>query len=409
MKFCWYIPFLYLFFYFLNRYVGVLKWGKNLAIDQDEVLKFDFSRVKIIYHIVTRGTNVRTATLNAVNTKEINDLVKKRYGLNYDYEVWLVTEEDSYDKFRDVNGGKIRVIAIPKNFETEKGTKYKGRALEYSRRLMLLEGLINDNVFIYYQDEESYIGEDTVFGILEFICRAMIDGSICVGRGIILYPRNFEKKGLNYWEFYRSAIDLDRLLFTNKITFHGSHFIVKSKILRDITFDSGETLVEDFIFYNKVSIACGERGVVFIKGFCYECSPKSVHDLLKQRSRWFIGIAKSLANDSISWRRKLITLYYLICWLSSLPSLVATFLNLVVVTPPPIDHFMSSMVSSFVLYNLFNMYLVGYRLNRKYIRRSHATHIKAFVGLLAEAASPYVAIFRYISGRTKGFEVIKKD
>ncbi|MCX8186908.1 MAG: glycosyltransferase family 2 protein [Sulfolobales archaeon] len=386
-----------------------MRWSENLTIDRGKVLKFDFSRVKIIYHIVTRGTNFRTATLNAIKTKEVNDLVKERYGLNYDYEVWIVTEEDSHDKFKDINGGKIWVVAVPKNFKTERDTKYKGRALEYSRRLMLLEGLINENVFIYYQDEESYIGEDTVFGILEFVGRAMTYKSVCVGRGIILYSRNFEKKGLNYWEFYRSAIDLDRLLFTNKFTFHGSHFVVNSRILKDITFDSGETLVEDFIFYNKVSRVCGERGVSLIKGFCYECSPKSVRDLLKQRGRWFIGITRSLANDSLSWRRKLITLYYLVCWLSSLPSLVVTLLNIVVTTRPPIDHFASTAVSSFVLYNLFDIYLVGYRLNRRYVKKSYATHIKALVGLFAEAVSPYIAILKYINGRVKGFEVIKKD
>jgi len=51
-------------------------------------------------------------------------------------------------------------------------------------------GLANKNVWIYFQDEETNVGEDTILGIIEFIIDS--NDKYLVGNGIILYPLDFE-------------------------------------------------------------------------------------------------------------------------------------------------------------------------------------------------------------------------
>ncbi|MCS7123185.1 MAG: glycosyltransferase family 2 protein [Candidatus Aenigmarchaeota archaeon] len=402
LKFSWYVSLPYLSLYFINRFIGIKKRGKDLLIKKEDILQNDYSKNKIIFHIVTRGTNYEVATKNTFKTKEMNEYVKQLYNLNYDYEVWLVTEEDCKEKFENIKDEKIRVIIVPKDFETENGAKYKGRALEYSRRLMLKENILNENNFIYYQDEESFIGEDTVFGILDFIRKN--DGY--VGRGIITYPRNFRKSSLDYWEFYRSSQDLDRLIITNKICFHGSHFIINSNILRKVSFDYKETLVEDLKFKDKIAKVYGEKNIKLIKGFCYESPPLSAIDLLKQRGRWFIGVMKSM-KDVEKIHEKVVRTYYLISWLSSLPSLIAVVLSAIAPTDTPFFP-ISGILSGFIIYNLIDIYRSGYKLNETYVNSSKLSLLKGLKGLFLESIAPWIAIYRNIKKEIKGFEVIRK-
>ncbi|MEM5811195.1 MAG: glycosyltransferase family 2 protein [Candidatus Aenigmatarchaeota archaeon] len=405
LKFSWYISLPYLSFYFANKFIGVKKNGKKLLISKEEIIQNDYSQNKIIFHIVTKGTNYEVATKNALKTKEMNEYVKEKYGLNYDYEVRIVTEEEYKENFKDINDEKIRLVVVPKDFKTERGSKYKGRALEYSRRIMLENNLLNENNFIYYQDEESFIGEDTIFGILDFIKSK----ETYVGRGIILYPRNFKKRGLDYWEFYRSGGDLDKLIISNRLNFHGSHFVVNSKVLKEINFDNEESLVEDFVFYNNVVKNYGENNVKLIKGFCYESPPLSVKDFLKQRGRWFTGILKEVVhNHNIPRKRKILTSYYLTAWLSALPSLVAVSLSTIAPTSSLFHYTLSSILSAYIIFNIFDIYKTGYQLNRNYIQNSLLTHLRVIKGLLMESLAPWVALYRYLKGKVKDFDVIRK-
>ncbi|MEM1782227.1 MAG: hypothetical protein QW441_06710 [Nitrososphaerota archaeon] len=64
-----------------------------------------------------------------------------------------------------------KIIVVPRGFSTARDTKFKARALTYTLNVMDKEGLINENVWIYHQDDETKVGEDTMIGIMDYICQ----------------------------------------------------------------------------------------------------------------------------------------------------------------------------------------------------------------------------------------------
>jgi cellulose synthase/poly-beta-1,6-N-acetylglucosamine synthase-like glycosyltransferase len=187
-----------------------------------------------------------------------------------------------------------QVILTPKSFKCERA-KHKARGLEYFRRTMKLQ----DNDFVYHMDEESVIGEYELESALDFIQNTTHD----LGQGLILYNYHqfWEGAGLtgvflNICDSIRLGDDLGRFhvqyshWHASHFGCHGSNLLVSGKLTNQITWDN-DSLTEDFFFAIRacnLGYTCGH-----IRGFCREQSPDNVHDLMKQRRRWFLGIARS--------------------------------------------------------------------------------------------------------------------
>jgi hypothetical protein len=52
------------------------------------------------------------------------------------------------------------------------------------------EGLVGSSTWIYHQDDETMVGEDTILGVMDYVSAARPDNLYAVG--IILYPNSWK-------------------------------------------------------------------------------------------------------------------------------------------------------------------------------------------------------------------------
>ena len=392
---------------------------KDLLIDPEEIRsrKDELEGKKVIYQLVTRGHNVKSLEESLNSVIYWNQQLKEKSGLDLPHEAWILTEEDAflehkktYDRLKR-EGAKVFVV--PPGYSTEKQSKFKSRALHYAVEKRRELGLDNDNVWIYHQDEETMVGEDTVLGISDFILNSKDSGNLN-GCGLILYPLNFRNKPTNAQEIVRTADDY-RLLLPIKYSgsasfgYHGSHFLTRADVEDGIGWDFGDTLAEDYLFHLKL---LERRGNVFgvMKGFGYEKAALSIRDQLKQRRRWILGARELLKQDDISLKHKLSSLYGVISWHFALPGIVAVGASLV----HPTDNILpfTTALTGAVWYSMYKLYREGYDLHREYIKNISNEKVgklrlaaNCIAGSLIETVAPWYTLIT----KPKGFEVIKKD
>ena len=86
---------------------------------------------------------------------------------------------------------------------------------------------------------------------------------------------------------------------------HGSFVLTPARIEKEITWDMGPqgSILEDSYF----ALVAGERGIQFdwVEGFIKEQSPHTLPDLIRQRRRWFCGLASLSSNPIIRLRNRI--------------------------------------------------------------------------------------------------------
>ena len=203
---------------------------------------------------------------------------------------------------------------------------FKARALHYASEVRIDRGIDTPDDWIYHQDTETMIGEDTVLGCLDFVTDTG-DGRL-IGAGIILYPQDWKYRFNSVEETTRSVGDLGamgqmKMWGAVPFGYHGSHLIVRADVENEIGWDYGRVRSEDLLFSLKLRERFG--GVTrSLKGFAYEKPPFTVGDHLKQRRRWILGSMEVLARKDVKTKYKLPLIYSLGSWLSAIPSIIAT-------------------------------------------------------------------------------------
>src|SRR5262249_38558796 len=231
--------------------------------------------------------------------------------VGYRAEVWATIEEYGYrpnrDRFDALANEGVHILVVPLGYVPPHGTTRKGRALQYAveQRRRVKRAL--DQVWVYHQDDETAVGEDTVLGIDEFV---RIHGhERALGLGIILYPQDADFRPSQIQEFGRTKDDL-RTVYTitsprNKMSgFHGSHYLARADVEDSTGWDVGPNMLsEDLIFENAVR---RQHGHIFhiLKGFAYEKAAFSIRDQLRQRRRWVQGFARAIRREQFSWGRR---------------------------------------------------------------------------------------------------------
>lgn len=361
-------------------------------------------RGKVIFQVTTKGQNV-----DAVVRGVYSVLIWAGKYL-YDFEVWVVTDEGANLDF--LASRRVRVIYTPKTYSTPNGTKYKARALNYACELRKTLGLNRSDVWVYFMDEESVVGEDTIVSIVDFVTSNKGE----IGRGLILYP-NFWGRSLlvSLADSIRPAQDLFFSTVETKLGkvlwMHGSHLLVRADVEAKICWDFGVTWGED----SQFGVKAVERGfrVSWLRGVLYEQSPFSLRDYFKQRRRWFFYTFSSLRGDLPLWTR----LYYWISvvgWLAGFPSFLISLLNLLIPSANPFPYF--GFVSVAILYNVIFWYLVGLKLNLDPLNLgSRKTVNLMLLGLVLlplyavlESLTAWYALLTWRKRHRVGFEVVKK-
>ncbi len=367
---------------------------------------------RVVFQITTRGFNVDAVV------RSLSSVLAWASRYLRDFEVWVVTEEDSplihtpwLTQTQEWGvPGRVRVIAVPRHYKTLNGSMFKARALNYSAELRRRLGLDKPDVWVYFMDEESVVGEDTVLGIVDFIenMRGLI------GQGLIVYS--------NYWgrnliasiaDSIRAFADVSTYAFQIRHGFvpwmHGSHVLVRADIEAKVGWDFGMTWGEDSLFGLRAQ-SLGVR-ISWLRGRLYEQSPFSIRDLMKQRRRWMFHTLDTLVRKDVPLRARLYYAYSLITWLNGLVSFLAMVLSPLAGSAFPISNYLLFLTVP-VGASWVSSYVVGLALNTQGKVGKMKMLAYLLVGLticsLLEGVSAWYALLSWGRRRAIGFEVIRK-
>ncbi len=412
MKMSWLIPIPYFIVQTIGFHRGLTA---GFAVDAESIKEraAELVGIRIIYTITTKGENLATLRDTVESTLYWTREVKRRYGLGFASEVWVVTEEGNWVENRLFYAGLeekgVVVVATPARYATPNGSVFKTRALQYAADLRRDRGLDGERDWVYHQDTETMIGEDTVLGNLAFALNA--GPGVMAGSGIILYPQGRVDGYTNLQETTRSVADLcaagqASLWGWVPFGYHGSHILIRADAEAAVGWDYGKVRSEDLLFSVRMRERFGPC-VGAMKGFAYEKPPFSFRDHLKQRRRWILGSFEVIRRKDVSLGKKAPIIYSAVSWLSALPSLAATVITMINPSGGFIPY-LSGAFTGLVWWSIFNSYMIGYELHRGYTgRRGGVLRFirDTLVGMVADAAAPWYAI---VSNTTK-YEEISKD
>ncbi|AAT42702.1 glycosyltransferase family 2 protein [Picrophilus oshimae] len=359
----------------------------------------------VIFQITTLGFNYKSVIETVKSVDYWYNKLLSEHRIEFESEIWVVIEPDGYKKnkryFSEIEK-MARFIVVPEDYKTLNKTTGKARALQYACDIR------KRDAWIYHQDEETMVGEDTILGIDEFI-KTHKTG---VGVGIILYPQNFNGRPSQMQELSRSYMDIMSIFSQRSernmlVGFHGSHIIVSSDIEDSIGWDFGNrSTAEDLNFENAVRRRY-KNVFYLLKGFAYEKAALCKMDQLRQRRRWIRGIMESILRKDISRIRKTVMIFQLISWFSAALSLFLFVLVIIYKFSIIIPEL--AFLSPFIWFLMLIQYYSGYSMHRQYIKKlSVYVLIKnGLIGAFVDMISPWYAILRLKYTPKKDF--IKKD
>lgn len=332
-------------------------------------------------------------------------------------QIWLVVEEPGYQanaaRFDRFKKEGVVVLVVPKDYRTVKGTTHKARALQYAQDRRHSFGLDDSDTWIYHQDEETAVGEDTVLGVQEFVLTAQ--EQIVGGAGLIAHPLDWLGRASQLRELTHTFNDF-QVLYTVRhrcnLTswFHGSHLIVRADAEAAIGWDLGHpSFSEDSLMAFFLRQRFGwNTAFDILKGFAYENSPFSLRDQLRQRKRWFRShFYCVMKRKDVTAGRKALTMYSTIAWLSALPSFIGMVLSFAIGLHSTFPAF--GAVTGVAWGTTVLMYIRGYDMNRDYLPKTNISRtrlvVNGLIGSLTDAFAPWYAI---VAGRTGVHDFISK-
>ncbi len=274
--------------------IGMLRYRHPETLDTEKPINNLVS-----FRIVSRGTNVEALTETIRRCQE----EMRKFPL-FKYVIEVVT--DSQDIKLDPPNDDIVYITVPRNYKTENETMYKARALHYA----VLNSKIPDNAWIVHLDEETQPTPSGIKGIRAMIYEEEKSGEHRIGQGAILYHRKWQKHPfLTLADNVRTGDDFARFHLQHRMGvtvfgLHGSYIVVRNDLEKSIGFDVGPqgSITED-AFWALMAMEGGHR-CRWVEGYLEEQSTQSIDDFVKQRRRWYQGLAKVAlyAPVKLKWR-----------------------------------------------------------------------------------------------------------
>ena len=350
----------------------------------------------VLFQITAIGKHPRALE---ASTRSVLHWVRNTPKLGFRPLVWLVIEPEGYwsapEAYERLERSGAKLVVVPPGYRTPSGTLGKARALQYAAEERHRLGLSTPEVWVYHQDEETCVGQDTLLGIAAFIR----DGRSLVGAGIILYPIDWLGTPSHVQELTRSYDDLrvlDSMTAPGNPTagFHGSHFLVRADIEDSVGWDSkGYSPSEDLVFEIRVR---ARYGAVFgvLKGFAYEKGAFSLRDQLRQRRRWMHGVLHAVFHcRELPLRRRVTVAYSGLSWISALPSVVILVASIELRYGPLL--IFTSIFTGFIWVSMILAYVEGLRLHALYVTRRVSLlrfFASGLVGALVDVVAPWYAL-----------------
>lgn len=241
------------------------------------------------------------------------------------WRVDVVAEEDSEarEELERLQSSNVRVLYVPRDYRTPRGTERKARANHWIDRQRLRDGESRPDVWVLHMDDDTGIGFDSARELARFI----IDNPISkrrakhVAQGVLTYPRQFSASRLAWLaDSVRPSCDLSvfrvatgggRPLFGA----HGELLLVRASVESSIGWDFGRLLsiTEDanfaLLFAARYPGASG-----WVPARCYGSSPESMRDLITQRKRWARGLLHVARNREVPFRSRILLGYAMSSW-----------------------------------------------------------------------------------------------
>jgi len=215
----------------------------------------------------------------------------------------------------------VRIVVVPKHYQTRAGTRFKARANHYSHELRIVEGDVRDDIWVLHMDDDTAVGPDTALSIGRFITEQRRSREPKhLAQGVLTYPRENAANWFTWLaDSVRPADDLSRFAAltgggTPLSGLHGELLLIRSSIEAQIGWDFGpKAITEDA----QLALMFCQRypgRSDWIEGRCYGASPATVRDFLKQRERWAWGLVGLSLNRSIPLRKRLFLGYCVSNW-----------------------------------------------------------------------------------------------
>jgi hypothetical protein len=385
----WLSPFLYLFVLAFGKIFNRTRRITLLKQKGQAEKKVD----KIIFQIPTVG-----------NVKSVNKIFEtvKNYDLPVPLETWVIIEDWDTHKAEYVCD---KVVVVPKDFECE--DLYKGRALEYARRLrqkMADEGTLGPN-YILLQ------GDDDAVPSLEFIKE-----SLTVQADIIIGTITPKVKGV-----WNTILDYERCVacgifcnfFTNMgqpLWAHGEGTSMSSKVDKNVSYDissfthnTKHKLIssEDAFYFHKASVMgytiFNSEERIFIM------PPFTFADAIKQRRRWVWGQLTILSQKMLPLpnRLRLSIIGFSGLWLYSIATVGLPLYYLGIVNIPAVV--LPLTYITLAVWLAIRAYTIGVCMGWKHaLAGTAASYITVTLNFI-------VHLIGFAKGDPKKFEVIRKE
>ena len=350
----------------------------------------------VLFQITAIGKNVGALEESA---RSVLYWARHTARLPYRVEVWLVVEPDGYATapavYEALRRDGARILVVPRSYSTPLGTSGKARALQFAVERRQALGLSGASTWVYHQDEETCVGQDTMLGIADFVRQDRLQ----VGVGVILYPIDWAGTPSHIQELTRTYDDfrvLDSMTLPANPTagFHGSHILIRSDVEDAVGWDSvGYAPAEDLTFEIRARTRFGPIFGV-LKGFAYEKGAFSLGDQLRQRRRWVHGILFALHRSrELPAGRRLTLLYSALTWFCALPSTIVLALSIEYHYGPLL--IAPGIFTGFIWVSMATGYIEGYRLHREYLPRRISRprfFVHALIGACVDILAPWYAL-----------------
>ena len=358
---------------------------------------------EVSFRIVSRGRNAEAVNETVLACRAAMDARPL-----FPYRIEVVTDVP----VALPEGDDVVAIVVPDDYQTATGALYKARALEYANEVSSLD----DEGWVLHLDEESHPTSGVIGGIRDFIADCAEDGTPRIGQGCILYHRQLrENTFLTLADSLRTGDDVSRFYVQYRagislFGMHGSFILVRADVSKRIGFDFGAegSITEDAWW----ALAQLEEGTHFgwVDGYVVEQAPQTVRDFVRQRRRWFSGLAKVASYAPAPWWSRLALVAFIGTWSLTMFGVLYSLTNfaLGLYTPPAVAWTAAACYSWYV-----TMYVEGLALNFRtlggFSKLSQAKYYVLQVLLvpvfgLLEGAGVVYAVVR----PERGFHVIDK-
>jgi egghead protein (zeste-white 4 protein) len=307
----------------------------------------------VAFRIVSRGFNLETLHKTIESVRE--SMRAKRL---FPYLIEVVTDGDgevpSY-------GDDLRHIVVPQHYQTQNGTLFKARALNYP----LEHTELPDTGWVMHLDEETCVTPRSSPHATA-IEEEERSGRHRIGAGLILYHHSLDEHPLlTLAESMRSGDDIARVQLQQRLGFPrvrvarlgATHSRLRCQGGR-VDFGPGGSITED-AYLALIQMQKGRR-VRWIDGHVVEQCTFTLRDYLRQRRRWFVGIAKTAIHAPERFRYRAIMASGMLIWALSWASVSYSGSAIVagLAAPWPVI-----LLADFTLATYVILYLIGLKLN----------------------------------------------